>query len=252
MKPFGIVGGLSPESTWGYGDTICVGFNKEKGGLENPEFTIQIVNLARVMEAQDRGDWERVGEIIVGAIHRLKAAGAEFAAIASNTPHNAFDYIQKNSPIPVLSIMDATAGEVVKSGKKRVALLGTKMTMEYGFFEETFRRRGIELIVPDESDRKKIHQIIVSELVKGEIRAESREELKKIIGKLEARGAEGVILGCTELPLILKPEDSRVPLFDTAEIHAKAILECATNPVAFRKLELDWNAAKGKRFKLMG
>lgn len=164
---------------------------------------------------------------IVEAIHSLKSAGADFAAIATNTPHNAFDRISRNSPLHVISIMDATAEAIIQDGYKKVGLLGTKPTMEYGFFQRTFASYGIQTITPGESDRKVIDRVIWDELVRGIISPGSRKAYNSIIERMAWDGAEGVILGCTEIPLLVKQKDCDVKLYDTAALHASAILDYA-------------------------
>lgn len=168
-----------------------------------------------------------MADVIVTAILDLQRSGADFAAIATNTPHNAYERIRQNSPLEVLSIMDATASEIQRDGSTKVGLLGTKPTMEYGFFQRTFRSYGIDTITPDQEERSTINQIIWDELVHGMTTLSSRQKYKSIIAHLVDSGAQGVILGCTEIPLLIKPGDVPVKTYDTTTIHAKAILEYA-------------------------
>jgi aspartate racemase len=174
-----------------------------------------------------RDAWDEVGEEVIEGIYNLQGAGADFAAIATNTPHNAYEHIIKSSPLEVLSIMDATAAAINHDKKRKVGLLGTKPTMELGFFQRTFASHGIETVIPDDSDREYIDAKIWGELVLGEFNDETREGYRGIIRKLVERGAEGIILGCTEIPLLIKQEDSPVQVYDTTDIHAKAILDYA-------------------------
>ncbi len=227
MKHIGLVGGLSPESTAEYYRVICSGFNARYGKLNFPQMTIRSLNLQEIADLFNNNQWDDVADKIVAAIYDLQRAGADFAAIATNTPHNAYERIKECSPLEVLSIMDATAQAITKDGIVKVGLLGTKQTMEYGFFQRAFSGYGLETIIPDESERKRIDQVIWDELVHGKITASAKRDYIRIIQSLVNKGAEGVILGCTEIPLLIKPEDSPVKTYDTASIHAKAILEYA-------------------------
>ncbi len=226
-KHIGIVGGLSPESTTEYYRIITRGYNKKAGGLNFPEMTIRSVNMREIVDLFNQGRWDDMADIIVSAIHDLQKAGADFAAIATNTPHNAYERIKEKSPLYVLSIMDATAREIQKDGYKKVGLLGTKPTMEYGFFQKTFKKYGIETVTPDEGDRNYVDQVIWNELVHGKITEEAKKGYLAIINKMVKKGAEGVILGCTEIPLLIKQEDCPVKIYDTTAIHARAILDYA-------------------------
>lgn len=226
-KHIGIVGGLSPESTIEYYKIITREYNKKAGGLNFPEMTIRSVNMREIVDLFNQDKWDDMADIIVSAIHDLQKAGADFAAIATNTPHNAYERIKEKSPLYVLSIMDATAREIQKDDYRKVGLLGTKQTMEYGFFQKTFKKYGIETVMPDEEDRNFVDQVIWDELVHGKITEEAKKGYLAIINKMVKNGAEGVILGCTEIPLLIKQEDCPVKIYDTTTIHAKAILDYA-------------------------
>ena len=226
-KRIGIIGGMSPESTIEYYRFITQGYNEMFGGWNFPQVTIQSLNLQEVADAQDNNDWDRVAEIIVDGIYRLKGAGADFAAIASNTPHNAYDKIRELSPLYVLSIMDAVASEIKADGFSRVGLLGTKQTMEFGYFQKTFGEYGIDVVVPDEADRDFVDRVIWDELVHGKITEEARQGYVSVIRKMADEGVEAVVLGCTEIPLLIRQEDSPVKVYDTLRIHAQAILDYA-------------------------
>lgn len=226
-KHIGIVGGLSPESTTEYYRIITREYNKKAGGLNFPEMTIRSLNMREIVDLFNQDRWDEMADIIVSAIHDLQRAGADFAAVATNTPHNAYERIREKSPLYVLSIMDATAREIQKGGYKKVGLLGTKQTMEYGFFQKTFKKYGIETVTPDEEDRNFVDGVIWNELVHGKITEKAKQGYKGVIDKMVKNGAEGVILGCTEIPLLIKPNDSPVKTYDTTTIHAKAILDYA-------------------------
>jgi aspartate racemase len=183
--------------------------------------------LQEISDLFAKWKWDDMADIIISAIKDLKQAGADFAALATNTPHIAFDRIKDNSPLYLLSIMDATADEVELDNKRMVGLLGTKYTMGSDFYQRALKRRGIETMVPYDFEREKIDRIIWEELVHGIIKDSSKEIYKMIVRSLQLRGCEGVILGCTEIPMLIKPEDSPVKTYDTTTIHAKAILEYA-------------------------
>lgn len=226
MKHIGIVGGLSPESTIEYYQIICREFNKKFGELNFPQITIRSINLEELVGLFKKNQWDKVATIILNAVRDLEDAGAEFAAIAANTPHNAYYAIQRGSSIKVLSIMEATADAVKKAQLKKVGLLGTQATMEYGFFQKTFKDYGIETVVPGKADRSYVDKTIWEKLSHGRIDEEDELKHREIILKLTNEGAQGIILGCTELPLLIK-EDMGIPLFDTASIHALAIFNYA-------------------------
>jgi len=227
MKHIGLVGGLSPESTVHYYQIICREFNRQHGGLNFPEITIESLNLQELVTLFGKNDWEGVATILEGALGRLKAAGADFAAILANTPHNAYDRLRDHLPLEVLTIMDATAEALRRDERRQVALLGTKATMEFGFFQRHFASAGIETQVPGAAGRDELDRIIWEELSHGKIVPASRQSAREMIRELELRGAEAVILGCTELSLLIKPEDTPLPLYDTTLIHAEAILRFA-------------------------
>ncbi len=227
MKRIGLIGGLSPESTVHYYEILCRDYNRRFGDLNFPEITLQSLNLQTLIPLFTRNDWEGVAAILLDALQRLKSAGAEFAAILANTPHNAYEQIRDSSPLEILTIMDATANALARDSRKKVALLGTRPTMEFGFFQNHFQNHQIETLVPDPSQRQELDRIVWEELSHGIVRAESRTTAKTIMSDLTQQGAEAVILGCTELGLLVQPEDSARPLYDTTRIHAEAILEFA-------------------------
>lgn len=227
MKRIGLVGGLSPESTVHYYQVLCRDYNRLQGGLNFPEITIESVNLQRLIPLFERNDWDGVAAILLTALERLKAAGADFAAILANTPHNAYDRIRDTAPLEILTIMEATSQALEKDGRRRVALLGTQATMEFGFFQRHFASRGIEAVVPSSGERKELDRVIWKELSHGVIEPSSREAARTMMAALQNQGAEAVILGCTELSLLIQPEDTPLPLYDTLRVHADAILRFA-------------------------
>jgi aspartate racemase len=229
MKKIGLIGGLSPESTAHYYEIICREYNRKAGSLNFPEMTIESLNLQNLVRLFEVNDWDGVAVILLEALHRLERAGADFAAILANTPHNAYELIRDKSPLEIVTIMDASASALVAGGRKHVGLLGTRATMEYGFFQKHFRTHGIETIVPVESDRAELDRIIWEELSHGIVAPQSRDLAQSVIKSLASNGAEAIVLGCTELCLLIKPEDSARPLYDTTRIHAEAILAFALN-----------------------
>ncbi len=219
-KHIGIVGGLSPSSTSEYYDIICSNFNKKAGGWNYPNISIRSLNLQKIADLFNADKWDEMADMIIEAIKGLEKAGAEFAAIATNTPHNAYDQISRKSPLFVLSIMDATAAAIKKDGLSKVGLLGTKPTIKYSYYQKTFSKQGIETVIPSSEDREFVNKVIWDELVHGVIKDESREGYLKIIEKMDV---SGVILGCTEIPLLVKK--CAVKIYDTTTIHAEAILD---------------------------
>jgi|TARA_B100002003_G_C14067981_1_gene513837 aspartate racemase len=227
MKHIGIVGGMSPESTIHYYKRICDRFNSIEGGWNFPQVSIRSINLQEVADLFMVDRWDDMADIVISAIYDLKNSGADFAAIATNTPHNAYEKIKEKSPLEVLSIMDATASAIKKDGFTEVGLLGTKQTMEYGFFQRTFEKYGINTLVPDKKERNYVDRVIWDELVHGIITEDSKKGYIAIIDNLVKLDVDGVILGCTEIPLLVKQEDSAIKLYDTTNIHADAILDYA-------------------------
>lgn len=227
MKRIGLIGGLSPESTVHYYEFLCRDYNRRFGELNFPEITLQSLNLQTLVPLFKQNDWDGVATILLDALHRLKQGGAEFAAILANTPHNAYERLRDCSPLHIVTIMDATAAALVHDSRRRVALLGTKPTMEFGFFQKHFQDRSIETLVPEPRHRSELDRIVWEELSHGRVQPESRELARTVTGNLVDQGAEAVVLGCTELGLLVRPEDSDRPLYDTTRIHAAAILEFA-------------------------
>lgn len=232
MKRIGLIGGLSPESTAHYYQILCREYNQLHGRLNFPEMTIDSLNLQTLIQCFERNDWDAVAEILLTALDRLQRAGADFAAILANTPHNAYELIREKSPIPIVTIMGATAAALAADDRHLVGLLGTRPTMEHGFFQKHFQSRGIETLVPNECHRHTLDRIIWEELSHGIIRPDSRAVAKGILTELAGNNAEAIVLGCTELCLLIAPEDSPRPLYDTTQLHAEAILDFALNNAA--------------------
>lgn len=223
MKTIGLIGGMSWESSLEYYRIINQTIKVKLGGLHSAKILMYSYDFAEIENLQSKGKWGEAVNSMILVARRLESAGADFIVIGTNTMHKLADQIEQNISIPLLHIADATAKEVKEKGLKKVGLLGTRFTMEEGFYKERIREKhGIEVIVPEAREREIIHQVIYNELCLGEIKDSSKEQFKEIIEQLIIRGAEGIILGCTEIPLLIKQKDSKVTLFDTTGIHAKA------------------------------
>jgi len=226
-KRIGILGGMTAESTVSYYQHIFRRYEELHGNLAYPEMVIYDVSFQRFEDWMGEEDWDSIEEGLLNGLGRLHAAGADFAVIATNTMHILFDKLKARSPIPMLSIVDATAEAVKEAGLDKVGLLGTRFTMEKPFYVEGLRAHGIEAIVPEEEDRAYVDRVVFHELSFGKLLPESRKGYLKIIDGLVERGAQGVVLGCTEIPLLVTPEHTDVKLFDTAVIHAEKALQHA-------------------------
>ncbi|MBY0595202.1 aspartate/glutamate racemase family protein [Bacillus bingmayongensis] len=220
MQMIGLIGGMSWESSAEYYRIINEQVKKRLGGLHSAKCLLYSVDFAEIEYYQSEGDWEKAGEVLGEAAYSLEKAGADFIVICTNTMHKVISNIKEKVSIPILHIADATAIEIKKHGIRSVGVLGTKYTMEQDFYKSRIEQNGIKIIVPNEADRELINGIIYNELCLGEINQVSRDSYKEIINRLVQNGAEGIILGCTEIGLLVKQEDSQVPLFDTTFIHA--------------------------------
>jgi len=226
MKPIGVVGGIGPESTIDYYRAMIAAYRERRPDGSYPAIVITSVDATAMLGALMRGDFETVTGMMVSELERLERAGAGIALLAANSPHVVFDQVQRRSPLPLVSIVEATRDEAVRLGLKRLGLFGTRYTMQGRFYQDVFAAAGLALVVPDEAEQAYIHDKYMSELVKGVLVPETRERLLAIVAQLKAReGIDAVILGGTELPLILRDTTaSGVPLLDTTVIHAKAIV----------------------------
>jgi len=227
MKKIGIIGGLSAESTIEYYKILIKEYNKRKGGKSSPLLIIDSLDLEEAVNLMNNSDWDRVFNIIFQSAKNLEHAGAEVIIIATNTIHKVFERLQKNINTPMISILDVTAEAAKSKNLKKIGLLGTIFTMQSDFFQKAFQRYDLEIIVPNQEDQKLINEIIFNELTFHIIKSESKRGYLEVIGRLQQEGAEGVILGCTEIPLLIKQEDSPIPVFDTTTLHAMAALEYA-------------------------
>ena len=221
-KRIGILGGISAESTLRYYDRIIKGYFERRRDYYYPEVVIFSLNFQRFTDFEDRGHRDGYVAEIMSGVRALERAGAEFVVMAANSPHAVFEEVEGLSNVPLLSIVNVTAEHAGRMGLRKLLLLGIKFTMQSSFYQDGCREYGIEITVPAGEDQDRINRIIFEELARGIVRDGSREEL---LGVIKGRPADGVILGCTELPLILRQEDSPVPLLDTLELHAAAALD---------------------------
>ena len=228
MKTIGLIGGMSWESSAVYYELINKKVKEILGGFHSCKSIMITVDFAEIEKLQHEGNWSELDKIMADAAKRLELAGADIVVLCTNTMHLCSEAIKQNITIPFLHIAEATAQEIQKNGIKKVALLGTKFTMDKDFYKSILINDfGIEVLIPSKEERKIVHDVIYNELVQGTIKDESREQYKKIIHNLEQQGAEGVILGCTEIPLLISGSDVNIPVFDTTKIHAEKAVEWA-------------------------
>ena len=221
MKTIGLIGGMSWESTATYYKIINETIKEKLGGLHSAKCILYSVDFQEIEECQANGNWEKSGEILGEAANNLEKAGADFIVICTNTMHKVVNQIKEKISIPILHIAEMTAEKILEKGLKNIALLGTKYTMEQDFYKSKLIEKGINVIIPDKNDIEIINKVIYDELRLGIINSNSKKKFLEIVDKLRNKGAEGIILGCTEIGLLIKNEDTDVPLFDTAIIHAE-------------------------------
>jgi aspartate racemase len=231
MQTIGLIGGMSWESSAEYYRIINQETNRRLGGVHSAQCLMWSADFDEIKRLQHEGDWDRLAEAMKQAALRLERGGADFIVVCTNTMHRLADAIASTVSIPLLHIADPTAERIKSAGFQRIGLLGTAFTMEQDFYKGRLQdKHGLDVIVPDEDDRRIVHEIIYKELVLGQVKAESRQAYREIIARLIERGAQGIILGCTEIMLLVKDEDSAVPLFDTTTIHAVAAVDEALRP----------------------
>lgn len=221
MKTIGLIGGMSWESTVTYYRIINETVSRELGGLHSAKILMYSVDFAEIEECQSNGDWAKSAEILGTAALNLQKAGADFIVICTNTMHKVVPEISECIDIPIMHIADATADALNSAGVKTAALLGTKYTMRQDFYKERLTARGINVLIPDDSDVEIVNNVIYDELCRGIISPSSRDEYVRIIGGLKQNGAQGVVLGCTEIGLLINADCSPLPVFDTTLIHAE-------------------------------
>lgn len=227
MKTIGLLGGMSWESTVSYYTLINQGIQAELGGLHSAKILLGSVDFQEIETCQAQGEWEKSGEILAGYAKGLAAAGADFLLICTNTMHKVAPQIQQQLMIPILHIADATIDQLKQEGITKVGLLGTKYTMTQDFYKERIIDQGIEVLIPDEAAIELVNTVIFDELCLGTINEASKQQYLAVIDQLKAEGAQGIILGCTEIGLLIQQKDVDLPLFDTTEIHCKAAVKKA-------------------------
>ncbi|MFC5526796.1 aspartate/glutamate racemase family protein [Rhodanobacter ginsengisoli] len=227
MKTIGLIGGMSWESTASYYRLINQAVKARLGGLHSASLLLHSVDFAGIEQLQRAGDWDTAGAQLAQAARGLQAAGAGALLICANTMHKVAPAIESAVQIPLLHVVDATAAAVRRAGVRRVGLLGTRFTMEQPFYVERLRQQGLDVLLPDADGRAMVHRVIYEELCQGLVLAGSRDDYRRVMAALVAQGAEGIILGCTELALLLDAGDAAVPLFDTTELHAQAAVDWA-------------------------
>lgn len=228
MKTIGLLGGMSWESTVGYYRAINEGVKEALGGLHSARLVLYSVDFEPIEKLQHQGDWDATAAILSEAARCVEAAGADVLLICTNTMHKVAPDIEASVGIPLLHIADGTGEALVDDGVRTVGLLGTGFTMEQDFYKGRLRERyGLDVIVPEADDRRVVHDVIYSELCLGRVRDSSRTEFLRVIDRLVEAGAEAVILGCTEIGMLVRPDDTDVPLYDTTAIHARMAVSCA-------------------------
>ncbi|MCG9729905.1 aspartate/glutamate racemase family protein [Shewanella sp. Isolate13] len=228
MKTIGMLGGMSWESTASYYKAVNEGVKARLGGLHSAKVCLYSVDFAEIEKLQHAGKWQETADILSDAANNIAAGGADFLLICTNTMHKVADEVQAQLPIPILHIADATAAKLSASGVTKVGLLGTRFTMEQDFYKSRLQNQfDIEVIVPNEADRKLVHHVIYEELCRGVINPSSKLQYLDIVNGLHAQGAEAVILGCTEIALLIGQQDTQVPLYDTTAIHCEYAVEMA-------------------------
>ena len=230
MKTIGLLGGMSWESTVSYYKSINEGVKATLGGLNSAKVCMYSVNFDEIEKLQHQGRWTETADILSDAALSVEKGGADFILICTNTMHKVADQIQQAVDVPLVHIADATAEKLVADGVKKVGLLGTRFTMEQDFYKQRLIDKfGVEVVVPSVDDQTIVHEVIYNELCRGEVREDSRQQYLAIIDNLVEEGAEAVILGCTEIAMLVEPQHTGVKLYDTTEIHAKAAVEFALN-----------------------
>lgn len=227
MKTIGLIGGMSWESSAEYYRILNELVKAQLGGLHSAKVILHSVDFAEIEAYQRSGEWDKATAALIEVARGLERAGADLLLICANTMHKMYAEVQAAVSIPLLHIADATAAAIKAQGLQTVALLATRYTMEHDFYRNRLAEHGLDVLIPEADDRDTVHRIIYEELVRGIITAESKAAYLAVIDRLLANGAQGIILGCTEIPLLIKPEDTTVPQFDTTFLHASAAIQAA-------------------------
>jgi len=228
MKTIGLIGGMTWHSTVDYYRLLNEDVHRRLGGSHSASLVMTSVDFEEIENLQIAGDWDALTARMIDSALKTEAAGADLLLICANTMHQTADKVAAALGIPLIHIADATAAEVRRKGLKKVGLLGTRYTMEMDFYKGRLEKKhGLTILIPDDAQRTAVHDIIFKELGRGQILTKSRAVYQAIIADLQARGADGVILGCTEIPLLIKPADSPIPMFDTTALHCKTAVDAA-------------------------
>jgi aspartate racemase len=228
MKTIGLLGGMSWESSIEYYRIINQSVKRRLGGLHSAQCLMYSVDFAEIEALQHTGEWDALTQVMIDTVKHLQHGGADFLVICTNTMHRMAGEIENATGMPLLHIADAAAAAIKSQGLTRVGLLGTRFTMEGDFYRTRLEEQhNLQVLIPEDGSREIVHRIIYDELVKGEIKADSRRAYQQVIADLQAQGAQGVILGCTEIPLLIKQGDVAIPIFDTTTIHAEAAVDWA-------------------------
>jgi aspartate racemase len=227
MRTIGLLGGMSWESSALYYQIVNEAVRERLGGYHSARVVMSSVDFAEVEAMQAAGEWEAAGELLAAEAKALEAAGADCLVLCTNTMHKVAGAIEAATSVPLIHIVDVTAAAILEAGITRVALLGTRFTMEQPFVRERLASHGLDVIVPEGEDLETVHAVIYDELVHGVVRDESRAAYVDVVARLAAQGAEGVILGCTEIELLIGPDDVEVPVFATTRLHALAAVDFA-------------------------
>ena len=227
MKTIGLIGGMSWESTITYYQILNEKVKEELGGFHSAKILLYSVDFSEIEKCQADGDWDKSAKILADAAHNLEKAGADYILICTNTMHKVAPQIQARISVPIIHIAEATAEKLKQQGITKVALLGTKYTMTQDFYKEKLVEAGIEVLIPDTADIETVNNVIYNELCLGTISEQSKQKYLRIIDGLSQKGAEGVILGCTEIGLLIQQKDTSLPVFDTTLIHAERAAELA-------------------------
>ncbi len=227
MKTIGLLGGMSWESSLEYYRLINQAVKRALGGFHSAKCLLYSVDFAEIEELQSSGEWNKATDLLIDAAQRLEKGGAELMVICTNTMHKMYDEVQAAVGIPILHIVDAVMLEIKSQGIQSVGLLGTRFTMEQDFYVQRIKAHQVEVVIPPQEERNIVHRVIYDELVMGKILPDSRDAYQRIIQNLAQQGAQGIILGCTEIGLLIKPEDVPLPIFDTTYHHAMAAVKIA-------------------------
>jgi aspartate racemase len=227
MRVIGMLGGMSWESSVEYYRLANELVRRRLGGVHSARILLDSVDFADIEKLQMAGDWSQAGDVLAARAAAVEGAGADLIVLCTNTMHMVVDAVENAVSIPVVHIADATAARVLAAGVSRIGLLGTAFTMEQDFYRGRLAEHGLEVVVPNEADRKLVHEVIYDELVQGVVSDASRSAYQRVIGRLVEAGAEGVILGCTEIELLISAQDSPIPVFPTTRIHVEAAVDHA-------------------------